>query len=80
MWRSIFTMMVAAGLISGCGTSPKDHTKAAYRLHSLECVARGIPENTPAHTECIVNKYGSAVKERRNNETKMRELFVDSKD
>ena len=79
MGRVFLTMLAVIWVMVGCSTTPTEHSKAAYRKYSLECVARGIPEHTQAHTDCVVNTYATAAKARKRSETMMQELIIDSK-
>lgn len=58
--------------------SPEEHAELAFRKYALECVARGIPENTQKHTDCVVNKYKNFTQEKDNTVKEMRTVFADS--
>jgi len=79
MGKIILSMFVILLVIVGCSTTPREHAKTAFRKYSLQCVARGLPENTQPHTDCVVNKYGKVEKERKRGETMMSEIFVEPK-
>ena len=69
-------MLLAMGMW-GCSVTPEEHRDLAFRQYSLECVARGIPENTQAHTQCVLDKYEKYHAERRHAEERMSEVFAE---
>lgn len=78
MGQGLFTTLLMIGVITGCSsTTPADYSDAAFKQYSLRCVARGIPENTQEHTDCVYNKYESAHKGQIRVEKKMSILFAD---
>ena len=79
MGKYILSMLVVVWVSVGCSTTPEDHSKSAFHKYSLQCVARGLQEDTPAHTDCVVNKYGNVAIERNRSNAKMSELFYISK-
>ena len=64
-------------LFWGCTTTPEEHRDLAFRKYSLECVARGIQENTQAHTDCVVQKYKTFTQQQERGEAQMREIFAE---
>lgn len=74
----IFVLITAAVILFGCSTTPKEHSKMAFRQYSLQCIARGLQEDTQSHTNCVVDKYNAVAKERERSDAMMSKLFVDS--
>lgn len=61
----------------GCSVTPDEHRDLAYKKYSLDCVARGLPEDSPAHTDCVVQKYKHYNDEQSRAEGKMQELYAE---
>ena len=66
---SIATLLVA------CSVTPQQHRDLAFAKYSGLCVARGIPENTSAHTDCVLQHYEDVQREHQRAEDRMKTLY-----
>jgi hypothetical protein len=58
MGRRLIFGLLCGAVISGCSSfAPDEQRDIAFQKYSLDCVARGIPEDTPEHTRCVLDKY-----------------------
>ena len=77
MGRGIYPIILVSLVFWGCSVTPDEHRDRAFQKYSLDCVARGIPENTEAHTQCVVDQYEKYNLEQRRAEERMRELYAE---
>ena len=69
---SIACMLMACGCSS---ISPEVQRDIAFKRYSLDCVARGIPEDTPAHTKCVMDKYEAYKREQDHSAEEMAKFY-----
>lgn len=76
MSKLTFLVMISTLYMSGCsGISPARQSEIAFKKYSLDCVARGIPDNTPAHTQCVMDKYKAHHLEQQRAEEEMARFY-----
>lgn len=67
--------LVAIGFFSlGCSSTPK-YTEQAFEQYGFECVARGLAEDTPAHSACVTGKYKNHLRERQRAAGDLKNLY-----
>jgi len=78
MERALLACLCGTVLIAGCsGITPEERRDAAFNKYSLDCVARGLAEDTPEHTKCVMDKYEAYQREQKRSEQEMATLYGD---
>jgi hypothetical protein len=62
-------------LLLACSVTPQQHRDLAFTKYSGLCVARGMQENTPTHTDCVLQHYEDAQREQQRAENRMNTLY-----